>query len=48
MTIAPAGEAAIEGARSGWEAAEARIDAILGEDRATLFALLDRIEVLRP
>lgn len=48
VTITPGGEAAIESARAGWEAAEARIDAILGDDRATLFGLLDRIEGLRP
>lgn len=44
IALAPAGRAAIAQSEAAWEAAEARVDALLGEDRHTLFALLDRIE----
>lgn len=44
IALAPAGRAAIDRAGPAWEAAEARVDALLGPRRAELFALLDRIE----
>lgn len=48
VTVTVDGRAAVDGARDGWEAAEARMDAVLGADRAVLFALLDRIEGVQP
>lgn len=48
VEITPAARAALRKGQPLWEAAEARIDAALGEDRAALFALLDRVEGLRP
>jgi DNA-binding MarR family transcriptional regulator len=44
VALSPAGRAAIARSIPAWEAAEARVDAALGGDRTTLFALLDRIE----
>jgi DNA-binding MarR family transcriptional regulator len=48
IELSPAGRDAIARAISAWEAAEARVDTLLGGDRETLFALLDRIEDIRP
>lgn len=48
IELAPAGREAIARCNPAWEAAEARVDALLGGDRAALFALLDRIEDIRP
>lgn len=48
VEIAPAGKAAIARCLPAWEAAEHRIDTLLGADRQALFALLDRIEEIRP
>lgn len=48
IELAPAGHAAIARSSVAWEAAEARVDALLGGKRAQLFALLDRIEDIRP
>lgn len=48
IEISAAGRAAIARGNPAWEKAEARIDAALGGDRAALFALLDRIEDIRP
>ena len=47
MSLTARGDEAIVAGRSGWEAAEARIDGVLGPARAQLFALLDRVETLR-
>jgi DNA-binding MarR family transcriptional regulator len=48
ITLAPAGRDAIARGTPAWEAAERRVDELLGADRTQLFALLDRIEDLRP
>ena len=48
IELSPAGREAIARSLPAWEAAEARVDALLGGDRATLFALLERIEDIRP
>jgi len=48
IELAPAGREAIARCAPAWEAAEARVDALLGDDRARLFALLDRIEDVGP
>lgn len=48
VEIAPAGKAAIERCLPAWEAAERRIDALLGTDRKALFSLLDRLEDIQP
>jgi DNA-binding MarR family transcriptional regulator len=40
--------AAMRGAQSRWEEAERKIDEALGADRTALFAMLDRVEGLRP
>lgn len=46
IELAPAGREAIARCGPAWEAAEARVDTLLGGDRAALFALLDKIEGL--
>lgn len=48
IEIAPAGRSAIEQGKRAWEAAEAQVDALLGGERTQLFAMLDRIEEMRP
>jgi DNA-binding MarR family transcriptional regulator len=48
VAVTEQGETAIRAALPGWSEAEARIDAVLGPARADLFALLDRVETLRP
>jgi len=48
IELSPAGHDAIARSTPAWEAAEARVDALLGGDRAALFTLLDRIEDIRP
>ena len=47
IALTDTGRAAIAGAEPGWEAAQARVEAALGaEDRAALFALLERVEAI--
>lgn len=46
VAITDQGRAVLREAQPRWQDAEARIDAALGVDRATLFSLLDRIESL--
>jgi DNA-binding MarR family transcriptional regulator len=48
VELAPAGKAAIARCLPAWEAAERHVDDLLGQDRVALFALLDRIEDIRP
>lgn len=47
VEITAEARAAMRRAQPNWEAAEARIEAALGTDRAALFAILDRVEGLR-
>ncbi len=47
LALTDAGRAAIKRAEPGWEVAQARVEALLGaKDRATLFALLERVEAI--
>lgn len=48
VQITDRARAAMRVAVPHWRAAQARIDAALGRDRETLFAILDRVEALRP
>jgi len=48
LALTDEGRAAIARAAPHWEATQARIDDALGGQRQQLFALLDRIEELRP
>jgi DNA-binding MarR family transcriptional regulator len=47
VRISDKGRATIRTAEPQWQAAEARIDALLGADRQALFRILDRVETLR-
>ena len=46
VSLTPAGAAAIRRAEPGWEAIQARVEADLGADGATLVALLARVEAI--
>lgn len=48
IELAPAGREAIDRCSAAWEAAEARVDALLEGNRQTLFAMLNRIEEIHP
>ena len=48
VAVTDKARAAMRSAQPRWEEAERRIDAALGADRAALFAVLDRVEELRP
>lgn len=48
VAVTDKARAAMRGAQPRWEEAERKIDEALGADRAALFAMLDRVEELRP
>jgi DNA-binding MarR family transcriptional regulator len=47
VCITDAARTAMRAAQPAWLAAQAKVDAALGADRASLFAILDRVEGLR-
>lgn len=48
VTITGEARKAMREAHPYWEAAQAKVDAALGNDRDALFSILDRVEDLRP
>lgn len=48
VAVTDKARAAMRVAQPRWEEAEQRINEVLGDDRPALFAMLDRVEELRP